>query len=123
MLLNWREYPSVSIYYMHKGLVVWTTTTTVMLWQVKPAKMKKSRQADSSGGTGFISFREGTYSTCKSNVPDMTLMLSVIKLNAMVPIKLLHYVVLATSTCVSHKKEAMVILINVSTERCNLSTI
>ena len=25
MLLNWREYPSVSIYYVHKGLVVWTT--------------------------------------------------------------------------------------------------
>ena len=40
------ENPSVSIYYVHKGLVVWTTTT-VMLWQVKPAKMKKSRQ-DSS---------------------------------------------------------------------------
>ena len=109
MLLNWREYPSVSIYYVHKGLVVWTTTT-VMLWQVKPAKMKKSRQADSSGGTRFISSQEGTYSTCKSNVPDMTLMLSVIKLKAMVPIKLLHYVVLATSTYVSHKKEAMVFL-------------
>ena len=61
MLLNWREYPSVNIYYMHKGLVVWTTTTTAMLWQLKPAKMKKSRQADSSGGTGFISSREGTY--------------------------------------------------------------
>ena len=38
---------------MHKGLVVWIIT--VILWQFRPAKMKKSRKADSSGGTGFIS--------------------------------------------------------------------
>ena len=40
-----------------RGLVVWM----VILWQVRPVKMKKPRQADSSGGTGFISCRVRRY--------------------------------------------------------------